>query len=273
MSIRRARLEDLLTMQEINLRCLPENYPLRYFLMHFLSWPELLWVAEVDDPQERGQWLSPSPAAGPAYLSSPLLTKHFGRASPSQFRVGSHSCPGASCKCEQPANEPSESSRAPAVPRRVVGYVMGKLDTEPNGESHGHITSVAVLHSFRGMGLATRLMRQTLYEMENTCGVAYCTLHVRFSNTPAQHLYQKTIGYLEKECDHNYFQDGENAWKMWCRFAPSREARQKELDERAASEAKEVGEVGEMRELGETGPISGSASSGPSSRRTVVPAV
>lgn len=266
-------------MQEINLRCLPENYPLRYFLMHFLTWPELLWVAEVDDPQERGQWLPPAPTTGPAYLASPLLAQHFGKASPSQFRTEGHSCPGPSCICERRTRVPFDSAPVAAVPRRVVGYVMGKVDTESNGESHGHITSVAVLHSFRGMGLATRLMRQTLYEMENTWGVPYCTLHVRFSNEPAQHLYQKTIGYLEKECDHNYFQDGENAWKMCCRFARSREARQKELDELAGEGSDQAAQA--SRDVwaarpagsGSLGSPSMSTSSGPCSRRRVVPAI
>lgn len=33
-------------MQHTNLRCLPENYNLRYYLYHILSWPQLLYVCE-----------------------------------------------------------------------------------------------------------------------------------------------------------------------------------------------------------------------------------
>lgn len=33
-------------MQHTNLRCLPENYNLRYYLYHILSWPQLLHVVE-----------------------------------------------------------------------------------------------------------------------------------------------------------------------------------------------------------------------------------
>ena len=33
-------------MQNSNLWCLPENYQLKYFLYHELSWPQLLHVAE-----------------------------------------------------------------------------------------------------------------------------------------------------------------------------------------------------------------------------------
>ncbi|KAL7126164.1 hypothetical protein ABFS83_14G167000 [Erythranthe nasuta] len=44
--IRRARADDLLAMQECNLFCLPENYQMKYYLYHVLSWPQLLYVAE-----------------------------------------------------------------------------------------------------------------------------------------------------------------------------------------------------------------------------------
>ena len=45
-SIRRAKHEDLLAMQQCNLFCLPENYQLKYWMYHILSWPQLQHVAE-----------------------------------------------------------------------------------------------------------------------------------------------------------------------------------------------------------------------------------
>ena len=36
-------------MQDANLHCLPENYQMKYYLYHYLSWPQLLWVAEDYD--------------------------------------------------------------------------------------------------------------------------------------------------------------------------------------------------------------------------------
>nr|CAD1820880.1 unnamed protein product [Ananas comosus var. bracteatus] len=44
--IRQATVEDLLAMQACNLMCLPENYQMKYYLYHILSWPQLLFVAE-----------------------------------------------------------------------------------------------------------------------------------------------------------------------------------------------------------------------------------
>jgi len=45
-SIRMATVNDLLQMQATNLWCLPENYQMKYYFYHILSWPQLLWVAE-----------------------------------------------------------------------------------------------------------------------------------------------------------------------------------------------------------------------------------
>lgn len=44
--IRAATIDDLLAMQACNLLCLPENYQLKYYFYHVLSWPQLLHVAE-----------------------------------------------------------------------------------------------------------------------------------------------------------------------------------------------------------------------------------
>ena len=41
--------EDLMNMQHCNLLCLPENYQMKYYIYHGLSWPQLSFVAE--DPR------------------------------------------------------------------------------------------------------------------------------------------------------------------------------------------------------------------------------
>lgn len=48
-SIRPANVNDLIHMQMTNLWCLPENYQMKYYFYHLLSWPQLLWVAEDYD--------------------------------------------------------------------------------------------------------------------------------------------------------------------------------------------------------------------------------
>jgi peptide alpha-N-acetyltransferase len=46
-NIRPGQVEDLLQIQACNLLCLPENYQMKYYFYHMLSWPQLLYVAEA----------------------------------------------------------------------------------------------------------------------------------------------------------------------------------------------------------------------------------
>jgi len=48
-TIRQAEPEDLQNMQHCNLLCLPENYQLKYYMYHALSWPQLSYVAVDED--------------------------------------------------------------------------------------------------------------------------------------------------------------------------------------------------------------------------------
>ena len=54
MNIRVATTEDLMNMQHCNLLCLPENYQMKYYMYHGLSWPQLSFVAEDQKGQVRG---------------------------------------------------------------------------------------------------------------------------------------------------------------------------------------------------------------------------
>jgi len=48
-SVRVANIDDLLAIQNANLHCLPENYQMKYYMYHLLSWPQLTYVAEDYD--------------------------------------------------------------------------------------------------------------------------------------------------------------------------------------------------------------------------------
>lgn len=58
MQVRRATMSDMYEMQNCNLRCLPENYNLRYFYFHYLSWPQLLYVQKDYNEKTVGYVLS-----------------------------------------------------------------------------------------------------------------------------------------------------------------------------------------------------------------------
>ena len=42
-------MDDLMGVQNCNVYNLPENYQLKYYFYHALSWPHCSWVAETDD--------------------------------------------------------------------------------------------------------------------------------------------------------------------------------------------------------------------------------
>lgn len=160
--IRQATLPDLIQMQQVNLFCLPENYSLKYYFYHYLSWSNLLYVAALSDSDA------------------------------------------------------------------VVGYVLAKMEDEPSGgnaskqersskyaeKPHGHITSLAVLKEYRGMGVAKMLMKAALENMKSLHGAHYVSLHVRASNKSALKLYEDGLGFRRHCVEIKYYADNEDAFDM-----------------------------------------------------------
>ena len=59
----------------------------------------------------------------------------------------------------------------------------------------GQITSVAVNRSYRRLGLAKKLMRQSQIKMIEVYNCKTCALHVRESNYAARHMYESVLGF------------------------------------------------------------------------------
>jgi len=151
-SIRPANFDDLIGMQACNLVNLPENYQMKYYMYHILSWPQLLFVAEAEN-------------------------------------------------------------------KKIVGYVLAKID-EDSEEIRGHITSLAVLRTYRKMGLATKLMRASMAQMAETFNAEFVSLHVRVSNRAALTLYSQTLGFDTKDVEKSYYADKEDAYNMQKKLTP-----------------------------------------------------
>lgn len=106
---------------------------------------------------------------------------------------------------------------------KVVGYVLAKMEDDganaanPSDTSdlpHGHVTSISVMRSYRRMGLAEKLMRQSLRTLAETYGARYVSLHVRLSNVAALHLYRDSLNFQVIEIVSSYYSDGEDAYSM-----------------------------------------------------------
>ncbi|XP_026517482.1 N-alpha-acetyltransferase 10-like, partial [Terrapene carolina triunguis] len=62
---------------------------------------------------------------------------------------------------------------------KIVGYVLAKMEEDPDDLPHGHITSLAVKRSHRRLGLAQKLMDQASRAMIENFNAKYVSLHVR----------------------------------------------------------------------------------------------
>lgn len=147
MNIRNASPADLMNMQHCNLLCLPENYQMKYYFYHGLTWPQLSYVAEDEKKQ-------------------------------------------------------------------IIGYVLAKMEEDPDEEPHGHITSLAVKRSHRRLGLARKLMDHASRAMVESFKAKYVSLHVRVSNRAALALYMQTLKFEKSEVEAKYYADGEDAYAM-----------------------------------------------------------
>jgi aldehyde:ferredoxin oxidoreductase len=61
-------------------------------------------------------------------------------------------------------------------------------------------------------------MKQAHVRMVESFGSTYCSLHVRYTNVAAYHLYSQTLGYEIEDVEKGYYADGEDAYAMKCTF-------------------------------------------------------
>lgn len=185
-TIRRATIDDIICMQNANLHNLPENYMMKYYMYHILSWPELSFVATTTDVDIEPETQD---ANEEDYM---LMNDNLGN----------------SIKLDPTYVKPGE---------KLIGYVLTKMNDDPdqaNEPANGHITSLSVMRTFRRMGLAEKLMRQALFALREVNQATYVSLHVRQSNRAALHLYRDTLKFEVLSIEKSYYQDGEDAYAM-----------------------------------------------------------
>lgn len=190
-TIRRATIDDIICMQNANLHNLPENYMLKYYMYHILSWPELSFVAtstDIDVDPEIDTSLSQS-EDDREYLTLEDESGHSIKLDPAYTAAG----------------------------EKLIGYVLVKMNDEPDQQNeppNGHVTSLSVMRTYRKMGIAEKLMRQALFALAEVNKAQYVSLHVRQSNRAALHLYRDTLQFEILSIEKSYYQDGEDAYAM-----------------------------------------------------------
>lgn len=117
--------------------------------------------------------------------------------------------------------EMTQNTCARYLVSEMNGKVMGFAGTWVVLDE-AHITNVAVLKEYRGMGIGKKLT-QALMQYAANLGVTYATLEVRRSNEVAQNLY-KSLGFQYVGVRKKYYEDnGEDAFIFCCISMPPAE--------------------------------------------------
>jgi len=183
--IRRAREEDIPYVMEVNVRSLPENYWYGFYKYILERWPEAFLVAEV-----KGRIVGYAMSRVET-VADPVL-----RGLQSELEGGMEAIKARLSRLLQPLH----------IKTADVGRV-------------GHLVSIAVLEEYRGRGIGSRLLGETIRVMKEVYNVESIYLEVRVSNLVAMRLYEK-YGFVKVRRIRGYYMDGEDAYVMVLRLKP-----------------------------------------------------
>jgi len=106
---------------------------------------------------------------------------------------------------------------------KIIGYIMCKMEygfsnfKKLGFVKKGHVGSVAVIDEYRGKGIGSELVNESLKGVKmRQCGEMY--LEVRCSNNDAVRLYEK-LGFSINQRLKTYYRDGEDAYLMAINFS------------------------------------------------------
>jgi len=222
--IRQATMDDIQKMQHCNLQCLPENYALRYYLYHIVTWPQLLFVAE--DESENGKIVGYVLAKIDEEEKAPSELSAKDRINPNKNKRDGEMTELEKRKQRRDEKLKKQKGRSKVIQSAEDKKEKKKEEKEKEEEpatdedknrtkwKHGHITSLAVLRSHRKLGLATKLMLASQRQMLDVYNVDYVSLHVRETNHAAYHLYTNTLKFTKYDIEKKYYADGEDAFDM-----------------------------------------------------------
>ncbi|KAG4988714.1 hypothetical protein JHK85_031697 [Glycine max] len=204
--IRKATVKDLLAMQACNLFCLPENYQMKYYLYHILSWPQLLYVAEDYNGRIVGYVL--------AKMEEETTDCHGHITSLAVLRT--HRKLGLATKLMTAAqNAMEQACHSPYPPF----FSFNRSPIELSGALH-YCINPHLIHPLSACGC--RCPRKFCHVnphlimllVPQVFGAEYVSLHVRKSNRAAFNLYTETLGYKIHDVEAKYYADGEDAYDM-----------------------------------------------------------
>lgn len=230
-ALRVATRTDVPAIQRCNLATLPENYSSNFYVNHLRQWPDLALVAEHvvedNDSNNNNSFISRNPfdnydASKP---QNEIIGYVLGKVEETAILIPPPKSPNPSKVDKGGAAEMWGNPNASEFQKK-------KQQQQRGTEMLGHVTSLAILPTFRRRGLAAKLMKQLHYHMQEGHGADGVGLHVRVSNVAARRLYCEGMGYGVVDVIRGYYQDGEDAFFMRKEFESEKSGtRQQVLEE------------------------------------------
>lgn len=227
-ALRVATRTDVPAIQRCNLATLPENYSSNFYVNHLRQWPDLALVAEhvVEDNESNnsnGLFIPRNPFDN--YDASRPQNEIIGYVLGKVEETAILTPP-------PPSPNPSkiDSGGAADTWGNPNASEFQKQQQQQRGtEMLGHVTSLAILPTFRRRGLAAKLMKQLHYHMQEGHDADGVGLHVRVSNVAARKLYCEGMGYGVVDVIRGYYQDGEDAFFMRKNFESEKSGTRQQL--------------------------------------------
>ena len=173
--IRRAREEDIDAVMSINMESLPENYWYGFYKYLLHNWGEAFLVADLGGSIV-GYSMSRIEETG-----DPVLLG---------LKTGLYE------------------------ERGVFGRLVDALkNMMPQTSRVGHLVSIAVKPQYRGLGIGSGLLSETINVMRDFYRVESIYLEVRVTNHIAIRMYEK-FGFVKARVVKGYYRDNEDAYIM-----------------------------------------------------------
>lgn len=226
--LRKFNENDLEAVISINRECLPENYPIVFFIdLHHL-YPEMFIVAEktpeddlINHPEllDALKTLRSMPNKCLSILEySKIKNISIDEAIKrlNKLEKFSEKLPDA-FKFIRRVKENEHDFYCLIEDQKVIGYIMCRLESGISNfgfkwVKKGHVVSIAVLKKYRGHGIGEALLRNAIKAMEKA-GVNEQILEVRTNNYDALKLYEK-VGFKIVRTLKSYYRDGHDAYLM-----------------------------------------------------------
>jgi N-alpha-acetyltransferase 10/11 len=221
-------IELLPAIQTCNITNLPENYFLKYYLYHALTWPQLSFVAVVRP--KNGYAKNKKLVAGSRRVDGlgqeyPKVVGYVLAKMEEEPTDGVAHGHITSLSVMRTHRRLGIAERLMRMSRKFSShffplfflyrcFLLANLALVRISIALHSISSIFPVLFHRHVAITILTHSDTERAMAESHQAQYVSLHVRVSNTAALHLYRDTLGFEVEKVESKYYADGEDAYAM-----------------------------------------------------------